>query len=235
MAEQSENSEPELQNNDSNQTKNRKKSDISYSQSSEEFVEADFEDILTGTGFKKNIDVKKVVDKSSGSGVEYDESWEEIKSEQSAEASESEAESSILNENQLAKLKESGEGQNVPKVSNPSDRNSGFGENLSDSQSDSDIILDLVDYVKNRKKLFGGFPDLQGVDLAGRLFIDVVVKIEVEASGVISGITIIKSSGSAEIDNAIKRELRYWKFERISGSRVESPKLKLQWRPLGAN
>lgn len=201
----------------------------------ENYVEPEFDDILTGTDFERNSS-EKTVDKSEKSGVEYGEQVE--KRDEAFSGSQTDSSSgrdSLLSDSQLEKLEQAGTADSPATIANPDDESSGYGSGADDKRSHSDVIVDLQDYERSRKKLSGGFPDLSGIDLAGRLYISVVVRLTVEPGGTIGSVQIIRSSGSAAIDSVLQRELRYWKFERVTVARTDSPQLRLQWRPGSEN
>lgn len=202
----------------------------------DDYIEPEFEDLMTGSGSQTVVSGKKRVDESEGSSVQYDEEWDTMTPSQAEgrEGEESRRED-LLQESQLEKLNRAGEADSQQASRNPDSASGGYGTGADDRRSDSDIIVDLDDYERNRKKLSGGFPDLSGIDLAGRRFFEAVVLLQVEPSGSISSVTVIRSSGSSEIDNALVRAMRYWKFERVPGTRVDSPRLRLQWRPGNEN
>lgn len=96
-------------------------------------------------------------------------------------------------------------------------------------------IIRFEDYECSRKKNFGDFPSLSGLDLAGRRLIVVEVQFFINPSGVVQKIEILQSSGSSEIDLELVKAFRYWRFEPLPENQIDLPKLRIKWRTESEN
>ncbi len=198
----------------------------------DDFVEAEFEDILVGTGKQtqktKSDTAKKAVGVHASQGSQSQTTEGSINENLMASV-----ENSLLESSQLEQLDQIAANEATPSTSTST--TSSTSTKTSENVTSGASVYSLEEYRKFRKMLEGGYPTLDEIDLAQRRFINVTVKLTVEPSGIVQKVQIIASSGSSEIDNAIVRALRYWKFERVNVLTNDEPLLKLYWRPGNEN
>lgn len=210
----------------------------------EDFAPADFEPLLTGTGKQrqKSASAAGKANKPLQAGVHYGNDSDpaalpsDFASSADAFDGEGAAPPSALSDNSRGRLQQIAASASSPGETGTAAEIAAESETVSDASggptlSDGSDAVTLDEYRKKRRMIDGDFPSLEAVDLAGRRYITAVVRLGVDASGIVQKVSIVSSSGSLEIDSAIKRALRYWKFERMEGAHYEEPLLKLVWRP----